>query len=68
MSSDIVKDANLPQGSFCVEKSDKDRIMVFNKKDLKGPLKQETLKILEKHDDEPGICIASDISVKCLFN
>lgn len=55
MSSSAIKDSTLPQGAFCIQKSNKDRLMVFKKDDLKGPLKPETMKIFEKDDDEPGI-------------
>ena len=45
---------NKALGSYCVAESEKDHVVVFKNKDLKGPVKEEYLKYLIG-DDEPGI-------------
>ena len=41
-------------GSYCREMSAKDKLIIFDKKDLNGPISDDLLKSLDSHADEPG--------------
>jgi hypothetical protein len=40
--------------SYCSEMTKKDKLIVFDRKDLNGPVSSELLKSLDGYEDEPG--------------